>query len=240
MPVGYHVAVLSLVLPSYNEGKNIPLLLPRIAKALEGMPYEVIVVDDDSPDRTWEIAEGLAAQYPVRVLRRVGRHGLSSAVLEGFAMAKGTVLGVMDADGQHDEGILPALYRDVVERGGVAVGSRYVAGGGIHEQWSANRRFLSKAATWLTRIACNVTVSDPMSGFFLLSRDLYLREQSRLNPKGFKILLEILAGLPADTSVSEVPFRFRVREHGESKLTLKVQWHFLAQLLRLWWVRVRG
>jgi dolichol-phosphate mannosyltransferase len=224
--------VLSIVLPTFNEAQNLPELLKRIASVLKKGEYEVIVVDDDSPDRTWEVAQKLEKNHPLRVLRRVGRRGLSSAVVEGFDAAKGDVLLVMDSDLQHDPALVVTLA-DAVESGAdIAVASRYMKGGSVGE-WVRGRRLLSKTATWLTRKIPAVEVSDPMSGFFALKKSVYQRIRPMLRPTGFKILFEILGHLPRGTKTAEVPLVFQMRLHGESKLSLRVELEFLWQLARI-------
>ncbi len=232
--------MLSLVLPTYNEAENLEPLFQKLQTVL-GMGDEVIVVDDDSPDRTWEKAQMLTARFPwVRVLRRVGRRGLSSAVVEGFAMAKGDVLAVMDADLQHDPSVLRLLADAAAKTHGIAIGSRYVEGGGVSKEWASFRKFLSRFATLLTSLVCSVPARDPMSGYFAVDADVYRAVESRVHADGFKVLLEILAAVPRTTPVTELPFQFGVRQHGHSKLTFKVQLQFATQLLRLWWWRVTG
>lgn len=233
----YATDVLSIVLPTFNEAEGLPGFLAQLQTALGEQPHEVIVVDDDSPDGTWGVAEKLQGQYPsLSVLRRLGRRGLSSAVMEGLALAKGDILVVMDSDGQHD----PAVVRDMVGAiaggAGLVVASRYVSGGGIGA-WQQSRRFLSKAGTLAARIACGIAVADPLSGFFAMRRDAYLATRGRVRPTGFKILLEFLAWLPAGIAVREVPLQFRERIAGESKLTSRVQRDFALQVLRLAFAR---
>jgi len=222
--------VLSLVLPTYNEAKNIPELLPKLEEILTGIEHEIIIVDDDSPDGTWHIALELAqGREDLHVIRRLGRRGLSSAVIEGFLAAKGDVFAVMDADGQHDFELLPALYHAVRSGSGIAVGSRYVEGGSVGE-WDERRQVLSRIATRLALFLCAVKVKDPMSGFFAIERSLFERVVTKLNPKGFKILLDLLVCVPRETQVTEHPFTFRKRLHGQSKLSLRVQVDFLEYL----------
>ncbi len=224
--------MLSLILPTYNEAENLPELLPKLETLLGGViAYEIIVVDDDSPDETWRIARELARKNPhLHVLRRVGRRGLSSAVIEGFLAAKGDVLAVMDADGQHDLQLLPQLY-DAVRSGcaQIALGSRYVRGGGVG-QWDERRHLLSRIATALAQRLCRVHVCDPMSGFFAMDRATFEEALPRLNPRGFKILLDLLVHVPKDTRVNELPFTFGARIHGESKLSRQVQIEFIEYL----------
>ena len=222
--------MLSLVLPTYNESKNLPELLPVVREVLRDVPHEVIIVDDDSPDETWRVAQELAKEYEdLHVIRRIGRSGLSSAVIEGFLAAKGDVFAVMDADGQHDTHLLAKLYAAVKEGSDVAIGSRYIDGGSVGD-WDERRFKLSRMATALAIKLCRVKVNDPMSGFFALKRDLFEKIVDHLNPKGFKILLDLLVHAPKGTTARELPFTFGERLHGESKLSAKVQIEFLEYL----------
>lgn len=232
-------AALSIILPTYNEAANLPELLERISGVLKEGAFEVIVVDDDSPDKTWETAEKLTQKYPMlRVIRRINRRGLSSAVTEGFAAAKGDTLLVMDADLQHDPAIILQLKDAIMNGADIAVASRYMAGGSVGA-WISGRRILSKAATFLAKNLPPVHVSDPMSGFFALRADAFRRIQPSLRPSGFKILLEILTFLPRGTKTAEVPLEFKLRTHGESKLSLRVEAEFLLQILRIMLYRVQ-
>jgi dolichol-phosphate mannosyltransferase len=226
----YGIPVLSLILPTYNEAENIPDLLPKIRAVLKDIPHEIIIVDDDSPDGTWKIAQQIAHDLgDVHVIRRIGRRGLSSAVIEGFLSAKGDVLAVMDADGQHDMALLTTLHAAVVEHGGIAIGSRYVSGGSVGE-WDERRYMLSRIATRMALALCAVKAKDPMSGFFAVDRTSFEEVLPRLNPKGFKILLDLLVHMPKSTPVTESPFTFAARRHGESKLSRRVQLEFLEYL----------
>ncbi|PIR53627.1 dolichol monophosphate mannose synthase [Candidatus Peregrinibacteria bacterium CG10_big_fil_rev_8_21_14_0_10_49_10] len=220
----------SLILPTFNEARNIPELIQSIRAALGDIPHEIIIVDDDSPDETWRIARDLAQnRNDLHVIRRVGRRGLSSAVMEGFLAAKGDVLGVMDADGQHDCALLPKLYESVRANGGIGIGSRYVKGGSVGE-WDERRHIMSRMATKMAIVLCKVKVKDPMSGFFAINRLTLEGILPTLNPKGFKILLDLLVHVPKDTPVQELPFVFGKRLHGESKLSRRVQIEFLEYL----------
>jgi dolichol-phosphate mannosyltransferase len=218
---------LSVILPTYNEAKNLPEVVTRVVSSLRHVRHEVIVVDDDSPDGTWRVAEELGERFSeVRLIRRVGRQGLASAVIEGFLAAKGAVLVAADADGQHDLQLVTVLLATVEEGAGLTLASRYVAGGSVGE-WDERRYVLSRVATRLAQRLCRVAVADPMSGFFAVSRATFHQALPRLNPVGFKILLDLLVHLPAGTVVREVPFRFGRRLHGESKLSPLVQLQFL-------------
>lgn len=233
-------AALSIILPTYNEAANLPELLERISIVLKNNAFEVIVVDDDSPDNTWEAAERLKKQYPMlRVIRRVGRRGLASAVVEGFGAATGDVFVVMDADLQHDPVIIRDLLARIADGADIAVASRYVEGGSVGS-WIRGRRLLSRMATFLARSLPPVSVSDPMSGFFAIRRTAYERVADRLRPSGFKILFEILAFLPHATVVAELPLVFEERRHGSSKLSLRVEMIFLWQMLRIALIRAQA
>lgn len=222
--------MLSLILPTYNEAENLPELLPKIEAALKNIPHEVIIVDDDSPDRTWQIAQRLASQEDdLHVVRRMGRRGLSSAVVEGFLSAKGDILVVADADGQHDLALLPALHDAVTKGANVAIGSRYTEGGSVGG-FDERRYTLSRIATRLAQMLCRVEVADPMSGFFAIDRATFEAALSELNPKGFKILLDLLVHLPPGSKAKEIPFTFGKRLHGESKLSRRVQIEFIEYL----------
>lgn len=224
--------MLSLILPTYNEASNLPDLLLKL-QAVLGMSFEVIVVDDDSPDGTWKMAEEFKKTYPwLRVLHRVGRRGLSSAVTDGFAIASGDVLMVMDADLQHDPELITKLYEAVMSGADIAVASRYIEGGSVGD-WVRGRRILSKTATWLASSLPPVRSTDPMSGFFAVRRAMYDRIAPQLRPTGFKILLEVLSCMPEGAKITEVPLHFAHRLHGESKLNVRVQWEFLLQVFRI-------
>jgi len=220
--------LLSIIIPTYNERDNIPKLLARIHSALHTIDYEVIIVDDDSPDRTWEVAEKLSSIYPVRVLRRINKRGLGSAVVDGFKIARGKVLGVMDADLQHPPEKILELLSAIENGADIAIASRYVEGGEI-ENWGLRRKIISKGATTLVHILIPTfkQIKDPLSGFFLVRRGVV--EGIELNPHGFKILLEILAK-GKYSSVIEVPYKFKERELGESKLNFKEYAKYLRQL----------
>jgi dolichol-phosphate mannosyltransferase len=230
------VPELSVVVPTFNERENLPRLAASLFRALDGAGIrgELVVVDDDSPDGTGEAALELAGRHPVRVLVRKGRHGLSSAVLEGVGMARAPVVCVMDADLSHPPEAVPLLYFEVVSGADIAVGSRLVGGGGV-EDWPLGRRLISKGATLLARPL--TPVHDPMSGFFCFRRSII--SGARLEPEGYKILLEILARCDIVRAV-EVPYVFRDRRFGKSKLNGRVMRQYLGHLLRLYASRVTG
>lgn len=223
---------LSLVIPTFNESKNIPILMQRISTALADVQKEVIIVDDNSPDKTWEVARELSGQFPwIRVIRRMSDRGLSSAVLAGFEIAEGDILAVMDSDLQHDEKALLQFLDAFTEGAEIVVGSRKVKGGGI-EDWNKSRMFISWVATMLAKIALPKSISDPMSGFFAIKRSVYDLHKHAINPKGFKILLEFLARAK-NTKITEVGYTFKSRIHGESKLSSKVIFQYIHALYEL-------
>ncbi len=226
--------LVSVVSPTFNEADNVEPLVEALESALEGTPHEIIIVDDDSPDHTWEVAEKLAEQRPhLHVIRRFGDPGLSQAVLAGMSAARGDVIAVIDADLQHDERILPEMV-DRVRSGDadVVVGTR-AADGGSYGDWSTARRFVSWVATLIARLLLRVPVSDPMSGFFAISRDAYQRCGPTVNPRGFKILLEFIGRRGSGLAVSEVGYTFRNRVHGETKMSPSVIRSYLLAVVEL-------
>ena len=227
---------LSVVVPTYNEAKNIREMVGRIAGLLDGPlgeSYEIIVVDDDSPDRTWQFAQQLISEYPrLRVMRRVAERGLSTAVMRGWQAAQGRVLAVIDADLQHPPEVILALHHEIERGADIAVASRHIEGGGGSD-WSLIRRVVSRAAQLIGLIILpNVVgrVSDPMSGYFMVRRSAI--EGIPLSPVGYKILIEVL-GRARFEWIGEVPYIFRERVQGESKATGRVYFDYLRHLLRL-------
>ncbi len=222
----------SIVIPTYNEAANIGLLVKKIHRSLQAN-YEVIIVDDSSPDGTGKIAENLSKSFPLRVIHRKGKLGLGSAVLAGFEAARGEVLGVMDADLQHPPDIVPELVRIVNQGADIAIGSRYVPNGGF-QNFASIRKLASKLATLAARPL--VRVKDPMSGFFFLRRKVV--EDVALEPRGYKILLEILVK-GKYKEVVEIPYLFADRKLGQSKLDSKVALSFLQHLVVLYFSKTK-
>ncbi|MEK6620194.1 MAG: polyprenol monophosphomannose synthase [Chloroflexota bacterium] len=219
--------MISVVVPTYNEAATVPQLAARLAAALPGRQWELVVVDDGSPDGTADVAERLAPRLPLRVVRRPGKLGLASAVIDGFRAARGDLLVVMDADLSHPPEVVPALVDAVVAGADLAVGSRYVAGGGTVD-WPLRRRVVSRVACLMGNAL--VPVRDATSGFFALRRDVI--EGVRLDPIGFKIGFEVIAR-GKYRRVVEVPYTFRDREHGRSKFGTREIGNYLLQLLQV-------
>ncbi|MEH1926724.1 glycosyltransferase [Nostoc sp.] len=227
---------LSLVIPTYKERDNIQNVVSILSRLLdESIPgnYELIVVDDDSPDRTWEIAQSLTPEYPqLRVMRRQQERGLSSAVIRGWQAATGSVLGVIDGDLQHPPEVLMQLLGSVEQGADLAVASRHVDGGGV-SSWSVVRRFLSRGAQLLGLVILPGVlgrVSDPMSGYFMVRRSAIAN--ATLNPVGYKILLEVIGRGNVD-QLAEVGYVFCERKEGESKVTWKQYIDYIHHLVRL-------
>ncbi|HEV8537207.1 MAG TPA: polyprenol monophosphomannose synthase [Candidatus Limnocylindria bacterium] len=216
--------MISVIVPTYNEAGSLPPLVDRLASAMAGRDWELVVVDDGSPDGTADLAESLGTRHPVRVLRRAGKAGLASAVIAGFETARGDILAVMDADLSHPPEVVPALV-DAIEGGAdLAVGSRYVRGGAIMD-WPIRRRVVSRVACLMGNVL--VPVRDATSGFFAVRRAAL--DGVRLNAIGFKIGLEVIARAKADRIV-EVPYTFRDRELGASKFGRREIGQYLVQL----------
>jgi dolichol-phosphate mannosyltransferase len=228
------VPVVSIVTPTYNEAANVPLFVEAIGDVLADTTYEIIVVDDDSPDRTWEVAGKLGQADPrVRVIRRFGESGLSSAVMAGLGSARGQVLVVMDADLQHDEAILPRMVGLLSsDQADVVIGSR-ATDGGSYGSWGSGRRFVSWVATLIARLLLRVPTTDPMSGYFAMTRATFDELAPSINPQGFKILLEFIGRRRAGLRVTEVGFTFRNRMHGETKMSPSVIRSYLLAVVEL-------
>jgi dolichol-phosphate mannosyltransferase len=204
--------LLSIVVPTFNEAANVEALVRGIETVLVDVPHEIVFVDDDSRDGTVGVLRDLCRRdRRIRMVHRIGRRGLSSAVVEGIQSTTAPYVAVMDADLQHDESILPRMLE--ILRGDEAelvVGSRYVEGGGMGA-WSQSRQDISRFATWLAGLVIRTPLTDPMSGFFMLKRDAFDNAVRNLSSQGYKILLDIVASLPEPPRVAEVPYTFRTR-----------------------------
>jgi dolichol-phosphate mannosyltransferase len=226
------VAELSVVVPSYNERENLPELVRLLDASLRGVAWEVIVVDDDSPDGTHAVVRALAARDPrVRCIRRVGRRGLAGACIEGMLSSSAPVVAVMDADLQHDERLLPRMLHEIRAGADLVVGSRYVEGGTTGEGLSPIRRWGSETATKLAQKLVGVELTDPMSGFFMVRREKVETVAGQLSREGYKLLLDLAWSLGKPLKVVELPFEFRERHHGTSKLDTLVTAEYLGLLV---------
>jgi dolichol-phosphate mannosyltransferase len=226
----------SLIVPSYNEGDNIQEIIRILSQLLDSVipgEYELIVVDDNSPDGTWKLARELTSNYPqLKVMRRKTEKGLSTAVIRGWQVASGDILGVIDADLQHPPEVLLKLWEEMERGADLAVASRHVEGGGVSE-WSVIRRFLSRGAQMLGLLILPEVISrlsDPMSGYFLVRRDAIVGKS--LSPVGYKILIEVAARGNVRW-IGEVGYVFRERQAGESKVTWKQYVEYIEHLVRL-------
>lgn len=223
---------LSIVVPTFNEKDNVEKLIESVERALLNVKWEIIFIDDDSPDGTADFVRGLAQSKPyVRCHQRIGRRGLSRAVIEGILSSSAPVIVVMDGDLQHDESILPTML-DQIRAGqtDIVVGSRYCAGGSMGG-WNSQRAAMSRFATLLSRIILTPRLTDPMSGFFMIQRETFHRIVRRLSGEGYKILLDLIASSPEPLRLVEVPYTFRERVAGESKLDSAVIWEYLLLIV---------
>ena len=219
----------SVIVPTYRESANIPILFERIKRVLDGAPWELVVVDDDSPDGTSSVAFALAAEdRRIRCLRRVNRSGLAGAVIEGWMSSSADFVAVIDGDLQHDESILPKMYEALARgSGNLAIGARIRNASGSGSL-SPARQALSDLGAWFFRRIAGTTVADPMSGFFMIRREIVSRLAPRLSPDGFKILVDVILSAGGGLKIVEIPYEFRKRNAGESKLTPLVGIDFLG------------
>ena len=236
LPINIKSIKFSLVIPTYNEKENIQQLITNLIQVLDKIvpqEYELIVVDDDSSDRTWKSALELSIKYPqVKIARRKSEKGLATAVIRGWQTSRGKILGVIDADLQHSPQILIQLWQKMEKGADLAIASRNVAGGGVSE-WSMARRFLSRGAQALGLLILPEVmrrISDPMSGYFLVRRDAVMG--MILQPLGYKILVEVMAR-GRIRWISEVGYIFQERKRGESKVKYRQYFEYVRHLLRL-------
>ena len=223
----------SVVVPTYCEAENLSLLVPQISAVLENHNFsgEILVVDDDSPDETLQVCDDLARQHPLRLITRYNERGLSSAVVYGMGVARGDVIVVMDADLSHPPEalarIVTACQSPSVD---FVIGSRFVEGGSVDQDWGLFRNLNARVALWLARGL--TSAKDPLAGFFAIKQKTFAQARD-IRPMGYKIGLELIVGCGC-TEIVEVPIRFRQRQAGESKLSLEQQWLYLRQIGRLY------
>lgn len=231
--------LLAVIVPTFNERDNVVSLYELVTAALGGIPFEFIVVDDNSPDGTAAVVRELAQHHHnVRCIHRIGRRGLSSAVIEGISASAAPYFAVIDADHQHDERILPRMLDKALAGDHVVVGTRYAGDGAVGEGLSRAREAGSRLATRLSRLVTGKALSDPMSGFFLMRRDIFEEIAPSLSSEGFKILLDIIVSADRARArrgktlrIGEVPYTFRPRHAGESKMSSLVVVQFLGLVL---------
>src|SRR5437868_7150770 len=224
--------LLSVIVPTFNERDNVTKLFHKLEATLAGIAWEVIFVDDNSPDGISEVVRGLARQDSrVRCIRRIGRRGLSGACIEGILASSAPYAAVMDADLQHDETQLPKMVA-LLQNGEaeLVVGSRYIEGYKT-EGFNKQRAGASAFATEIARRSLKVEIADPMSGFFMIRRDRFEQLAPQLSTQGFKILLDVVATAEGKLRAVEIPYTFGARQHGESKLDSMVALDFLGLVL---------
>lgn len=222
---------LTVLVPTFNELGNVEPLVARLESCLDGIAWEVIFVDDDSPDGTAERVRAIGrGDRRVRCLQRVGRRGLASACIEGVLASAAPYLAVIDGDLQHDETLLPEMLH-ILRTGEVdiVIGSRFMRGGGVGE-WDRSRLTVSRLARRLSRLLLRTELSDPMSGFFMLRRQAFDETLRQLSGLGFKILVDLFASAPRPLRFEELPYRFQSRHAGESKLDSHAVWEYLMLL----------
>jgi dolichol-phosphate mannosyltransferase len=238
-PEAWVAPQLAVIVPSYNERDNVALLYEKVSDALGSIPFEFIVVDDNSPDGTVDVVREMAQHHSnVRSIHRIGRRGLSSAVIEGISSTAAPYFAVIDADLQHDERILPQMLQKAVAGDHIVVGTRYSAEGSVGEGLSKTREAGSRFATMLSSLLTGEKLSDPMSGFFLMRRDIFDEIAPSLSDEGFKILLDIIVSAGRfhalhgkELRIGEVPYTFRPRNAGESKMSPIVVIQFLGLIV---------
>ncbi len=232
MPYSDHIIELSIIVPTYNEHPNVIPMVESLDEALGKFRWEVIFVDDDSPDGTASQIREVAMRDPrVRVVQRVGRRGLSSAAIEGILASSAPFCAVIDGDLQHDEKLLATMLETIIKEDlDVVSGSRYIEGGGLGD-WHESRAKISRFATRLSRMVLHADLTDPMSGFFMIRRSAFEKRMHNLSGIGFKILLDIFASSKETLRYRELPYEFRTRQAGESKLDSQAAWEYFMLLL---------
>ena len=223
---------ISIVVPTFREAENVRELHSRLAAVMGAQSWELIFVDDDSPDGTADLARALSSEDPrVRCVQRIGRRGLSTAVVEGALSSSAQFIAVMDADLQHDETVLPAMINELRASDlDIVVGSRYTSGGGTGD-WAESRKKISQIAGRLARGLVPETLRDPMSGFFVMKASTFRDAARGLSGYGYKILLDLFVSAGRPLRFAEVPYTFKPRAHGESKLDSLVAWEYLMLLV---------
>lgn len=239
MPQIWNSPQLAVIVPTFNERDNVVSLYDKVTRALGDIPFEFIVVDDNSPDGTAAVVKELALRHGnVRCIHRIGRRGLSSAVIEGISASAAPYFAVIDADHQHDEAVLPQMLEKALAGSHIVVGTRYAGEGSAAEGFSKARATGSRLATQLSGLVTGKSLTDPMSGFFLMQREVFDQIAPSLSNEGFKILLDIIVSAGRahtrdgkELKIGEVPYTFRPRNAGESKMSSIVVVQFLGLVL---------
>ena len=223
---------LSVIIPTFNERANVLELIQRLQTTLTKYRWEVIFVDDDSPDETARLVREIAqCDIRVRCIQRIARRGLSSACTEGMLSSSAPYMAVIDGDLQHDETLLPKMLEALKhDKADIVVGTRYSSGRGLGD-WDRSRVAISRFATWLSQLVLKAKLSDPMSGFFMLRREVFEHSVRSLSGIGYKILVDIIASSTHPLRLTEIPYEFRTRESGESKLDARSVWDYLMLLI---------
>ncbi len=224
---------LTVIVPTFNESSNIAPLITALESALDGVVWEVIFVDDDSPDGTAEAVKALSNEdRRIHCMRRIGRRGLSGAVVEGIMLSAAPFVAVIDADFQHDERLLGEMLAALTAgEADLVIASRYLDHGDSSQDASPLRRFGSHVATALAHAVLKAEVSDPVSGFFMIRREAVESVAGRLSDEGFKILFDIIASQPKPLRILELPYDFRRRRSGQSKLDSRIVVDYLGLVL---------
>ncbi len=228
-----HCLELSVIIPTFNERENIALLVNRLHNALKNVYWEALFIDDNSPDGTAQFIREISQQdNRIRCIRRIGRRGLAGACLEGILASHARYIAIMDADLQHDETkLLPMLEQLRSHTIDLIVATRYALGGNA-TSFSPFRSYISRCSTAMTQLFLGVTLSDPMSGFFMIRRDIVDNMASSLSTQGFKILLDVITTSKDTLRIAEIPFSFGKRKHGESKFSLRIALNFVSLLIK--------
>ena len=230
---------LSIVVPILNEEKNIPILLDRVTSSLGEIDWEIVFVDDDSSDNSRRELIALSQSNPrVRFLTRIGRQGLSTAVIEGVLTCSSDYIAVMDGDLQHDETLLPKMLQSLTQDDAdIVIGSRFLSQSSLGD-FSSTRENMSRVGNWLSQTIIKTELTDPLSGFFMLKRTLFESAVRKLSGTGFKILLDILSTIERPIKIKELPFEFGTRLYGESKIDSLVTLEFGLMLLDKWFGKI--
>jgi dolichol-phosphate mannosyltransferase len=229
VPLSPHLAI---IIPTYNERGNIAELTKRIIAVMADVPFEIIIVDDNSPDCTWHYARELSqGDGRIRCIRRIGRQGLSGACLEGMLATHAQYIAVMDADLQHDESILPHMLATLIDGKDIVVGSRFIEGGSDEDGFNHTRQLISKLGRYVLGLVLKTDVKDTMSGFFMLNRQIIDLYAPQLSATGFKILADLLYCGGASLKTAEIGYHFRQRGEGVSKFNLRIGLEFIGLIL---------